>query len=87
MIDLHCHILPGLDDGPFRMVESVEMAMAACRDGTQVIVATPHNRDVVQRSSVIAAGFGVKAETGAEETLRAPHGAFWHGKPPGDGHD
>ena len=55
MIDLHCHILPGLDDGPLRMEESVEMAMAAYLDGTRVIVATPHNRDVVQRSSVIAA--------------------------------
>ena len=55
MIDLHVHILPGLDDGPRRMEESVEMALAACRDGTRVIVATPHNRDVVQRSSVIAA--------------------------------
>ena len=55
MIDLHCHILPGLDDGPLRMDESVEMAMAAYRDGTRLIAATPHNRDVVQRSSVIAA--------------------------------
>lgn len=55
MIDLHCHILPGLDDGPSCMEESVEMAMAAYRDGTRVIAATPHNRDVVQRASVIAA--------------------------------
>lgn len=55
MIDLHCHILPGLDDGPSSMEESVEMALTAFRDGTRVIAATPHNRDVVQRSSVSAA--------------------------------
>ena len=55
MIDLHCHILPGLDDGPTGMEESVEMARAAYGDGTRVIVATPHNRDVVQRSSVLTA--------------------------------
>ena len=55
MIDLHCHILPGLDDGPYRMEQSIEMARAAYMDGTHVIVATPHNRDVVQRSSVLKA--------------------------------
>ena len=36
MIDLHTHILPGLDDGPYSMEESVEMALAAYRDGTRV---------------------------------------------------
>ena len=55
MIDLHCHILPGLDDGPSGMSESVEMAMAAYRDGTRVLAATPHNRDVVGRSSIAEA--------------------------------
>jgi protein-tyrosine phosphatase len=43
MIDLHCHILPGLDDGPKTMDESVEMAKAAIDDGTTHIVATPHS--------------------------------------------
>ena len=52
MIDLHCHILPGLDDGPSVMEESVEMALAAYREGTRVMAATPHNRDVVGRSSI-----------------------------------
>ncbi len=52
MIDLHTHILPGLDDGPSSMEEAVEMALAAYRDGTRAIAATSHNRDVVQRSSV-----------------------------------
>jgi protein-tyrosine phosphatase len=43
MIDLHCHILPGLDDGPKTMQESVEMAKAAIAGGTTHLVATPHS--------------------------------------------
>jgi protein-tyrosine phosphatase len=43
MIDLHCHILPGLDDGPRSMDESVEMAHAAIASGTTHLVATPHS--------------------------------------------
>ena len=43
MIDLHCHILPGLDDGPKTMEESVEMAEAAIADGITHLVATPHS--------------------------------------------
>jgi protein-tyrosine phosphatase len=44
VIDLHCHILPGLDDGPANMDFSVAMAREAVADGTQIIVATPHVR-------------------------------------------
>jgi len=42
VIDLHCHILPGLDDGPVTMDESLAMARMAAADGVRVIVATPH---------------------------------------------
>ena len=42
MIDLHCHILPGVDDGAKTPEESVEMARLAGRDGIRTIVATPH---------------------------------------------
>jgi protein-tyrosine phosphatase len=42
MVDLHCHILPGLDDGPRTMEESVEMGRAAIAAGTTHLVATPH---------------------------------------------
>jgi protein-tyrosine phosphatase len=42
MIDLHCHILPGIDDGPRTIEESVAMARAAQAGGTNAIVATPH---------------------------------------------
>ena len=42
MIDLHCHILPGLDDGAQNMEEAIQMARIAYDDGIRVIVATPH---------------------------------------------
>jgi protein-tyrosine phosphatase len=40
--DLHCHLLPGVDDGPATMAESLEYAAAAVAAGTTTIVATPH---------------------------------------------
>ena len=42
MIDLHCHILPGIDDGSGSWDESVEMGRIAAADGITDIVATPH---------------------------------------------
>ena len=42
MIDIHCHILPGIDDGSRNMSMSVEMAEIAKKRGTDIIVATPH---------------------------------------------
>jgi protein-tyrosine phosphatase len=45
MIDLHSHILPGIDDGARTLAESVEIARAALDDGITVIAGTPHVRD------------------------------------------
>ena len=42
MIDCHCHILPGIDDGASDIAESVAMARLAFADGISKIVATPH---------------------------------------------
>ncbi len=42
MIDIHCHILPSIDDGSKSLEESVEMARIAETDGIKKIVATPH---------------------------------------------
>ena len=42
MIDLHCHVLPGIDDGPDTIEGSVELARAAVTAGTETLVATPH---------------------------------------------
>jgi protein-tyrosine phosphatase len=42
MVDIHCHILPGIDDGPAELSESLKMAEIAVADGITRIVATPH---------------------------------------------
>jgi protein-tyrosine phosphatase len=43
-VDLHFHLLPGVDDGPSELGESLELARAAVADGSSVVVATPHVR-------------------------------------------
>lgn len=42
MVDLHCHILPGVDDGAETMADALEMARIAARSGVRAIAATPH---------------------------------------------
>ena len=42
MIDIHAHILPGVDDGAKNWEQSLEMAHMAVKDGIRVMVATPH---------------------------------------------
>jgi len=54
MIDLHSHILPGIDDGAATLEEALAMARIAVDDGIRVIAATPHSpeSDAGQRYSV-----------------------------------
>jgi protein-tyrosine phosphatase len=42
VIDLHCHVLPGIDDGPATIDGSLDLARAAAASGIRTIVATPH---------------------------------------------
>ena len=42
MIDIHCHILPDVDDGAVDMTESVEMLRIAAECGVTDLIATPH---------------------------------------------
>lgn len=44
MIDIHCHILPDLDDGADSLEEALEMARMAAESGVTDIIATPHFR-------------------------------------------
>jgi protein-tyrosine phosphatase len=43
-VDLHFHVLPGVDDGPATLEQSLRIAQLAVRDGTRLAVATPHVR-------------------------------------------
>jgi protein-tyrosine phosphatase len=42
MIDIHCHMLPGVDDGPESLDESLEMARLALGNGITETIVTPH---------------------------------------------
>ncbi|WP_341279919.1 CpsB/CapC family capsule biosynthesis tyrosine phosphatase [Paenibacillus sp. FSL H8-0537] len=45
MIDIHTHILPGIDDGAARLEDSVALARAAAAEGIKTIIATPHHHN------------------------------------------
>jgi protein-tyrosine phosphatase len=81
-IDLHAHLLPGIDDGPPDMEATLALARAAAADGTEAIVATPHVSDrfpnrpagvasgaQAVQAELTAAGIGVRAHPGAEIAL------------------
>ncbi|MFZ3071750.1 MAG: CpsB/CapC family capsule biosynthesis tyrosine phosphatase [Thermodesulfobacteriota bacterium] len=83
MIDIHSHILYGIDDGPKTIEESVEMCRIAALDGIKTIVATPHFKpgvfepdsiEVYERARILSeriATEGVELEilVGAEVSL------------------
>jgi len=54
MIDLHCHILPGIDDGARSLAEAVNMCRLAAEEGCEAMVATPHQRRGVWWNSDLA---------------------------------
>ena len=53
MIDIHCHILPGIDDGADRLQTSLAMASMAARDGITTVIATPHTNGVTVNRTVV----------------------------------
>lgn len=69
MIDLHCHILPGLDDGPVNFDFSVAMARKAEEAGINIVVATPHVRSDYQTepASIAAAVVDLNDALASEE--------------------
>jgi protein-tyrosine phosphatase len=84
MIDIHSHILPGLDDGAADLDESLAMARLMVEDGVRVVVATPHVREdfpttpaqmdealTQVRATVAAAGLPLTILPGGELSLEA----------------
>jgi len=84
VIDLHCHVLPGIDDGPETIEGSLALARASAAAGVRTIVATPHVsarypnqhetiRERVDELSGLLAAEGVEIEilTGAEIAMTA----------------
>ena len=79
LVDLHCHVLPGVDDGALDEHDSLAMAAQADRDGIGLICATPHIRhdhdvrigELAERvgrlnAAFAAAGRAVRVTTGGE---------------------
>jgi protein-tyrosine phosphatase len=82
VIDLHCHLLPGIDDGPATLGDAVEMARVAWEGGTRTVVCTPHMHPrypteprrvwagvATLREALAAADIGLDVRTGAEISL------------------
>jgi len=70
LIDLHCHILPGVDDGAKSLEESLLMARRAVEDGIHTIVATPHTLNGIYINS---AGEVTPKVASLQETLSKNH--------------
>ncbi len=83
MIDLHCHFLPGIDDGAETLEQALALARLAVEDGIQVSVMTPHihsgwydnDRESIERARVsfqqalTAEGIPLLVRTGGEVRL------------------
>jgi protein-tyrosine phosphatase len=54
MIDIHCHILPGVDDGAQTMSEALNLAQAAVDDGISCVMLTPHMHKGRYESSFVS---------------------------------
>lgn len=53
MIDIHCHILPGIDDGPQTMEQSLEIAKSLAEHGYSHVIATPHSLDGIYNAKPV----------------------------------
>ena len=63
MIDLHTHILPGLDDGASSWEDALEMAQTAAETGTRILAATAHSNIPGQDLSAWAGRYKRQFET------------------------
>lgn len=81
MVDVHCHILPGLDDGPQGIDESLAMAESAIAEGITHVVATPHcsNEFPFDFARVLRLREQLQAELG--DRLRLATGCDFHLNP------
>jgi len=69
LIDLHSHILHGVDDGPESFEMSMEMLRLACDTGIRALVATPHILDSFQNEELIISRFRKLSKAVIEEKL------------------
>lgn len=63
MIDIHCHILPGIDDGAADIYDTLEMALIAANSDVKTIVATPHSNIPWNNSNYYGAAYREALQT------------------------
>lgn len=68
-VDLHCHILPGIDDGPETLADAVSLCRVMWREGVTLAVATPHQLGRYD-TSITAAKIRVGVKALQEELTR-----------------
>ena len=78
MVDIHTHILPGLDDGAETMEETLEMLRLAERSGTRTIAATPHADPQYAFRPERVRALSAEAQRLAGEGIRIVHGCDFH---------
>jgi protein-tyrosine phosphatase len=82
LIDLHCHALPGIDDGPAQQAGALALLRVAAAEGTRTVVATPHvspryrttpeaieEGAAAMRAALAAEGIEIELLAGAEVAL------------------
>lgn len=78
MVDIHCHILPGLDDGPKQLADSLAMAKMAIADGITHVVATPHSNDTYVFKPDLIREHCEELRAAAGEELKLATGCDFH---------
>lgn len=78
MIDIHCHILPEVDDGPKSWEMAEQMCRMAANDGTTHIVATPHANDRYHYDRQYLSGLLTALQQRVGETPRLSLGCDFH---------
>ena len=81
MVDLHCHILPGIDDGSSTMEESLAMAETAIADGITHVVATPHSCNTYSFDFGLVRRLRDELQTQVGDRLRIATGCDFHVNP------
>lgn len=87
LVDVHAHLLPGIDDGPTTLADAVSLAQAFVAQGARLVIATPHvseayaprpkllhERVVGLRSALNEASIRLEVELGAEVALGVARG-------------
>jgi protein-tyrosine phosphatase len=81
MVDLHCHILPGIDDGPETIEESMAMAESAIADGITHVVATPHSNNRFSFDFACVRRLRDELQAGIGDRLKLATGCDFHLNP------